>query len=88
MNAAMGMLTGLAFGWVTYGMLGGGQTLTRKTALLVGVFAAVVATIFQPIFDASGTNAAFRLVGIAWAAFAASLAIIALSLVARRIGRD
>ena len=88
MNFLIGMLTGLAFGWVTYGMLGREPALTRKTALLVGGFAAAVAAQFQPVFDPNGTGAALRLAGIAWAAIAGSFSIVTLSLVARRINRE
>lgn len=88
MNAVIGIVAGLAFGWITYGMLGRDPVVTRKTALLVAAFAAAIATQFQPIFDPSGGGAALRLAGIAWAAFAGSLSIVTLRLLARKVGRD
>jgi len=87
MNFLVAMFTGLAFGWVTYGMLGRPPVLTRKTALVVGAFAATVVTQFHPISNPNETGDAFQLVGFAWAALSSSFSIVILNLVATRISR-
>ena len=87
MNLALGLLTGLVFGWATYGMLGSEPGVTRRTALLVGALAGTVATEFQPIFDPSGTGAALRVAGIAMAAVIGGGSIVVLSFSARKFGR-
>lgn len=87
MNFLVALVTGLAFGWVTYGMLGHSPVLTRKTALVVGAFAATVATQFHPISNPSEAGDAFRLAGFAWAAVSSSVSIVILNLVAGRITR-
>lgn len=87
MNFLVALVTGLAFAWVTYGMLGHSPVLARKTALVVGAFAATVATQFHPISDPLAAGDPFRLVGFAWAAVSSSLSVVILNLVAGRITR-
>lgn len=87
MNFLVAMFTGLAFGWVTYGLLGRPPVLTRKTALVIGAFAATVATQFHPISNPHETGDVFRFAGFAWAALSSSLSIVILNLAAGRSSR-
>lgn len=87
MNFLVAMFLGLAFGWATYGMLGRPPVLTRRTALVVGAFAATVATQFYPIFNPHETGDVFRFAGFAWAALSSSVSIVIVNLVAGRISR-